>query len=121
MSLLVALAVAYAVTILINLLPAFAPPSWSVLAFFLIRYHLPLLLITVGGAAASTIGRLGLAVGTRRWGRRLLSERRRKSMQGLGRWLDAKPRWAVPIVVLLFALGPVPSNAVFIAAGLTGI
>ncbi len=117
----VALAAAYAVTVIINVVPAFMPPSWSVLAFFLIKYDLPLLLVTIGGAVASSVGRLGLALASRRWGSRLLSRQRRRKLRRLGVWLDEKPRWAIPLVVLLFALGPIPSNAVFIAAGLTGI
>jgi membrane protein YqaA with SNARE-associated domain len=116
---LVALLVAYAVTVLINIAPGFMPPTWAVLAVFLVRYDLPLLVVTLGGAVASTLGRLVLAVGSRRWGTRLLSQRRRRGLRQLGEWLDAKPRWAVPLVVALFALGPVPSNAVFIGAGLT--
>jgi membrane protein YqaA with SNARE-associated domain len=121
MSPLVALLVAYLVTVLINLIPAFMPPSWSVLAFFLIKFGLPLLLVTIGGAVASSIGRLGLTWMSRHWGRRFLSRQRRGRLRTLGHWLDAKPPWLIGLAVFLFAVGPIPSNAVFIAAGLTEI
>jgi membrane protein YqaA with SNARE-associated domain len=115
------LIVAFVVTGIINVVPAFMPPSWSVLAFFLIQYHLPLLVVTIGGAVASSVGRWLLALGARRWGPKFLSQRRRRGLRQLGTWIDQKPTWAIPVVVMLFALGPVPSNAVFLAAGLTGI
>jgi uncharacterized membrane protein YdjX (TVP38/TMEM64 family) len=35
--------------------------------------------------------------------------------------LEAKPRWIMTLAVALFSLGPVPTNDIFIAAGLTAI
>ncbi len=122
MSTITALALAYVISFIINLVPAFMPPTFTVLAFFLIQYHPPLLLLTIGGAAASTIGRLGLALLTQRFGRHLLSARHRKNLGQLGAWLEAKPHFILFLATLVFAgITPFPSNQLFIAAGLTGI
>ena len=45
-----------ALVFVINLLPAFGPPTWSVLVYARLRWHLdPVALVLVGaGAAAST-------------------------------------------------------------------
>src|SRR5918912_2441343 len=108
MSTLTALALAYLTAIVVNLLPAFMPPTFLVLAFFLIHYHLPLLPLTIGSAFAAGLGRLGLAVAIRNWGRNLLSRDRRSNLRRLGDWLEAKPRWVITLAVALFTLGPIP-------------
>jgi membrane protein DedA with SNARE-associated domain len=39
----------------------------------------------------------------------------------LGTWLEARARWAAPLAVLVYSFGPIPSNELFIVAGLTGM
>lgn len=56
------LALADAVVVLINMVPAFMPPTWAVLAFLGVRYPLLLLPLTVGGAFAAGLGRTVLAL-----------------------------------------------------------
>lgn len=88
---------------------------------FLIHGHLPLYPLTIGGAMAARFGRLGLALVTRNYGRRLLSSGRGANLRRLGEWLEAKPRWMMTLAAALFSLGPIPTNDIFIAAGLTAI
>lgn len=106
---------------LINLAPAFMPPTWSVLAFFLVAFDLPLLPLALGGAVAASLGRLALALASRRWGTALLPAGRRRSLRGLGAWLETRARWAPALAMLLYSFGPIPSNQLFVAAGLTGM
>jgi membrane protein YqaA with SNARE-associated domain len=117
----VLLAVALLAVFAINVVPAFMPPTWSVLAFFLIRYELPLLPLAVGGAVAASSGRLTLALLSRHFGRRVLSVERQASLDALGAWLGDRARWAAPVAVLIYSFGPIPSNQLFIAAGLTRV
>jgi hypothetical protein len=77
--LLEALLAAYAVVFVVNLVPAFMPPTWSILAYFLIRFDLPLLPLAVGGALAASSGRCVLALASNRYGRRVLSPGRREN------------------------------------------
>jgi membrane protein YqaA with SNARE-associated domain len=100
----------------INLLPAFGPPTWAVLVFFRLNSDLPAVPLVLLGALAAASGRLVLAAATRRFRSRFSAERREnleaaeevlvgsrgKALAGLG----------------LFALSPVPSAQLFIAAGL---
>jgi membrane protein YqaA with SNARE-associated domain len=115
------LLIAYAIAFVINVIPAFMPATWTVLAFFYVHYHLPLLLLTVGGAAFSTLGRLVLAWAMRRWGRKIVPAKHRAELDGLSTWLDNRPSWQVPLAVFVGSLGPIPSNQLFIAAGLTTV
>jgi membrane protein YqaA with SNARE-associated domain len=100
----------------INLLPAFGPPTWAVLVFFRLNSDLPAVPLVLLGALAAASGRLVLAATTRRFRSRFSAERREnleaaeevlvgsrgKALAGLG----------------LFALSPVSSAQLFIAAGL---
>jgi uncharacterized membrane protein YdjX (TVP38/TMEM64 family) len=107
---------AIAVVLAVNLLPAFGPPTWAVLVFFSLNYDLPAVPLVLCGALAAAAGRYLLASGTRRLRPRFSAERldhidrvqatafadRRQALAGLG----------------LFALSPVPSGQLFVAAGL---
>ena len=115
------LALALLAVFAVNLAPAFMPPTWSVLTFFLLRWDLPLVPLAVGGAAAASLGRLVLALASRRWGRGFLPAARRRSLAGLGARIDEKARWAPALAMLGYSFGPIPSNQLFVAAGLMGL
>ena len=109
---------AWLITFLINIVPFFMPPTWTVLAFFRIHDHLPIWLLTPGGAFCATAGRCLLALATRRIGIRILPVRERENVARLGAFI-ARKRWTY-LGVLLYAFGPIPSPHLFIAAGLVG-
>jgi membrane protein YqaA with SNARE-associated domain len=110
------LLLAVGVVFAVNLLPAFGPPTWSVLVFFSLNFDLPAVPLVLLGAAAAASGRFLLASGARRLRPRFSPERlahidrieavaranERRSVAGLG----------------LFALSPVPSGQLFAGAGL---
>lgn len=102
-----------------NVAPAFMPPTWAVLAFMHFALDLPALPLAIGGAFAAAGGRLALALLSRRYGTRALSPMRRERLARLGRYLDDRARWAAPVAMLIYSFGPIPSNQLFIAAGLT--
>jgi membrane protein YqaA with SNARE-associated domain len=110
--LLIALGVVFAV----NLLPAFGPPTWAVLVFFSLQFDLPGVALVLGGALAAASGRYLLASGTRRLRPRLSAAR----LQRLDRAQEAlgADRRRTAAGLGLFALSPVPSGQLFVAAGL---
>lgn len=112
---LLSLLFAWGIALVINLVPAFMPPTWSVLAIFHVLSRPPLLLLTAGGAAASALGRVGLALLSRRF-RDLLPESDRRNAEALSGFVNRHHRWREAIV-FGYCLGPFPSNAIFIAAG----
>jgi membrane protein YqaA with SNARE-associated domain len=109
------LLLAWGLVLVMNVVPAFMPPTWSVLAVLRIHDHLPLLPLTVGGAAASALGRVTLASLSRRAGGHL-PETDRKNATALASFIARHPRWE-DVIVFAYCLGPFPSNALFIAAG----
>lgn len=110
--LLIALGVVFAV----NLLPAFGPPTWAVLVFFSLQYDLPAVPLVLGGALAAAAGRYLLASGTRRLRPRLSAARLQRLDRAQAALAADRGRSAAGLG--LFALSPVPSGQLFVAAGL---
>lgn len=107
------------VVFLVNLLPAFGPPTWSVLVLFKINTDInPIALVLVGAAAAAS-GRFALA-SLAAWFRPKFSKERIRHLNALKDVMVRKK--GVGIAGLgLFALSPMPSNQLFIAAGIVGV
>jgi uncharacterized membrane protein YdjX (TVP38/TMEM64 family) len=101
----------------INLLPAFGPPTWSVIVLFMLNTDAPAPLLIGVGAAAAASGRWLLAHGTRLVGQRFLSERSRANLAAVRAALERKKRNGL-LALGLFALSPLPSAQLFEAAGL---
>ena len=53
--------VIFLVVFVLNVVPIFAPPTWSVLSFIAIRFNSNIIILAVVGAVAATLGRLVLA------------------------------------------------------------
>jgi uncharacterized membrane protein YdjX (TVP38/TMEM64 family) len=111
--------VVFAIVLGVNLMPAFGPPTWSILVLYRFQSDLnPVALVVVGAVAAAT-GRLALGYATRAI-RGKLSEKRRKSLDAMRDRLE-KHRRAGLLALFLFALSPLPSAQLFEAAGITGV
>ena len=61
----------FSIVVGINLLPAFGPPTWAVLVFTRLHWHLNPIALVVIGAVAASVGRYLLARGTRHFSGRL--------------------------------------------------
>jgi membrane protein YqaA with SNARE-associated domain len=110
---------ACAVVFAINLLPAFGPPTWSVLVVLTVNSDLSPPALVVGGALAAASGRFVLATVTRRF-RSRLNPQRRRSLTAASDFITADSRRAIA-GLSLFALSPVPSAQLFVAAGLLDV
>lgn len=106
---------------LFNLLPAFAPPTWTLLSYLAINYHVELAALVVVGALAATLGRLALARLSHLFLRgKFLSAKTIKNVDTIKVYLE-KHRTMTFLAFLFYAFSPFPSNNVFIAYGLTNL
>jgi membrane protein YqaA with SNARE-associated domain len=103
----------------VNLLPAFGPPTWAVLVFFRLNSDVSAVPLVLVGALAAAAGRLVLATVTRHF-RSRLSQHRRDNLAAAEHVLVGSRRKALAGLGL-FALSPVPSAQLFVAAGLMSV
>lgn len=103
----------------VNLIPAFGPPTWSIIALYVFNSNLSEAAIVVVGALAAAIGRYILAHTFRLLGG-YLPEKRRRGLQVARRALENRQRSTI-LALLFFALSPLPSAQLFEAAGLAGV
>ena len=100
----------------VNLLPAFGPPTWALLVFFRLNSDLPAVPLVLLGAVAAASGRLVLALTARHF-RSRFSAKRRENLEAAEQLLVGSRSKAIAGLGL-FALSPVPSAQLFVAAGL---
>ncbi len=104
----------------INIIPAFMPATWVILAFFYIKFHLlylPLLLI---GVIFATFGRVLLALISRYWLKKILPKKFYENYNYIGKYLKTHKSISIPII-LGYAFMPVSSNVLFIIAGISNL
>ena len=103
----------------VNLLPAFGPPTWVVLVFFRLHDHVnPVLLVAVGALAAAS-GRMILALASKRLGAHLSPSRRTRLAEA--RRVLLSRRGSAIAALALFAVSPLPSAQLFMAAGMLDV
>jgi uncharacterized membrane protein YdjX (TVP38/TMEM64 family) len=103
----------------INMMPAFGPPTWSIIAVYGISTDLPLPGLVLVGALAAATGRLLLAHAFRLLGSRV-PDKLRRNLTAARELFEHRPK-AGMLALSLFALSPVPSAQLFEAAGLAGV
>lgn len=107
------------VVFLINVLPAFAPPTWVVLVLFKLNWHLNPAALVILGAVAAAGGRFCLASATGHL-RGRLNPKRRESLETLKDYLTGH-RGRSALGLALFIVSPLPSAQLFEAAGLLAV
>jgi uncharacterized membrane protein YdjX (TVP38/TMEM64 family) len=112
----------FAAIFILNIIPAFAPPTWMVLSYVGFRYPLNnVVLLAFVGATAATLGRLTLAKLSRAIIRqKFLSQSTRDNIDAIREGLEHR-RTVTFGVFLFYAFSPLPSNYLFIAYGLTSL
>lgn len=103
-----------------NLMPAFGPPTWSLIVLTMLNTNGSAPVLIVLGAIAAATGRLLLALATRTLGDRFLSDRSRANLTTVREALEVRKRNGL-LALGLFALSPLPSAQLFEAAGLARV
>ncbi|MDP1712798.1 MAG: hypothetical protein Q8K86_10125 [Candidatus Nanopelagicaceae bacterium] len=101
---------------LANMLPAFAPPTWSLLVFFTLRHQMNPVALVLAGVASATMGRAVLAY-TFRAIRNWLPKGYVANMEAAGAQIEKNPRRVFGLLTLFF-ISPLSSAQLFEAAGI---
>ncbi|WP_084528996.1 hypothetical protein [Nocardia crassostreae] len=108
-----------AVVLLVNLMPAFGPPTALLLVLFRLNWHLDPVALVILGACTSGTGRYLLAAATGRI-RGHLGPRRKAGLQAAHDYLTGH-RGRSLAGLAVFLISPLPSAQLFEAAGLMGV
>jgi len=112
----------FLVVFLLNIIPAFAPPTWMVFSFLGFQFpeHMGWSYALVGAVAAtmgrSLLGKLSHTIVRNHW----LSEAAKKNVDSFKLELEKRPKLTFG-VFLFYAFTPLPSNFLFIAYGFTAM
>jgi hypothetical protein len=114
------MAVLFLLIFTLNLLPAFAPPTWMALSFVGLTYpDIPALNLAFLGATAAMLGRITLARLAYRLVRgNFLDDRQRRNLDAIKNKIEVHHTFTFGLF-LAYAFSPLPSNYLFIAYGLT--
>lgn len=102
--------------ILLNAVPAFAPPTWMALVFFLIHYNLNPIALVILGVLSATAGRAILAWYFRKFAH-LVPTKFSKNMEYAGQYFTDHSNRRFALLTIFF-LSPVSSAQLFEAAGM---
>lgn len=103
----------------LNLLPAFAPPTWSIVVLYGLNGQLPLWALVVTAAVAASLGRFTLA-----WGCCIFSSRLPQHLRDnleAARIALHRRSHNVILALGLFLLSPLPAAQLFMAVGLARV
>ena len=109
----------FAIVLGVNFLPAFGPPTWSVIVIYGLSTKMPLPALVAISATAAALGRFVLAHAFRLL-RNKVPEKMKRNLEAAGDAVEKRKRGAL-VAIGLFALSPLPSAQLFEAAGLTGV
>lgn len=101
--------------LLVNSLPAFTPPTWTLLVFFQINYELNPFALVLLGVVSATLGRGFLAWYVRKYSH-LAPKRFTKNMEYAGEYFQQGTGKKYTILGL-FLVSPISSAQLFVAAG----
>jgi len=111
----------FGVVFILNVMPAFAPPTWTVVSFIAIKFESNVIALAILAAVAATLGRLVLAkLSTIIVRQKFLREGTRNNIDEVRRRLESNTRLTAGLF-LFYAFSPLPSNHLFIAYGLTAL
>ena len=100
-------------TVIVNTIPAFMPPTWTLLAWAHLEEGVPVLPLALLGAAGATTGRFLLALASRFFGDRIIPQRWKANIRALVDTIRPHKLGISAVVVL-------PTNQLFIAVGMAG-
>jgi membrane protein YqaA with SNARE-associated domain len=110
----------FAAAFLVDLLPFFGPPAWTVMVFFQMKFNLNIWFVLIAGVLGSALGRYTLFLYIPYLSDRYIKVDKNEDLHFIGTKL-AEKGWKIQVFVLLYTLMPLPTTTLFSAAGIAKI
>jgi hypothetical protein len=111
---------AFGAALLVDTIPVFAPPAWTILAFIIIKWKPNPWGIIAAGALGSVIGRYILTLYMPHVSGKIFRSSENANIAFLGKKLGGR-FWHTNIFVTLYAISPLSTTALFTAAGMARV
>ena len=108
---------AFLIGVVVDSIPVFAPPAWSILAILVVKYKADPWGVLVFGVLGSTLGRFILSLYITKVSRKLLSGTENKNLAYVGKKFE-QGFWKTNLFVLAYTLTPLSTTSLFTAAGM---
>jgi hypothetical protein len=112
--------VAFGAALLVDTIPVFAPPAWTILAFIIVKWKPDPWGIIAAGATGSVIGRYILTLYMPHVSAKIFRPWENKNISFLGKKIGGR-FWHANIFVMLYAISPLSTTALFTAAGMAHV
>ena len=106
--------------LLVDIIPFFGPPAWTVILFLQVRYNLDIWPCLVVGVAGSALGRYIYSLYIPLISDRFLKPEKTEDLKFIGQKLQ-NSGWKSNLFVILYTALPIPSTPLFTAAGIAKI
>jgi membrane protein YqaA with SNARE-associated domain len=111
---------AFAAALLVDTVPVFAPPAWTILAFIIVKWNPNPWAVIGAGAIGSVIGRYILTLYMPRVSAKIFRRWENDNLSFLGKKLGGR-FWHANTFVMLYAISPLSTTALFTAAGMAQV
>jgi hypothetical protein len=111
---------AFAAALLVDTIPVFAPPAWTILAFIIVKWKPNAWGIIAAGALGSVIGRYILTLYMPHVSAKIFRASENANISFLGKKLGGH-FWHSNTFVMLYAISPLSTTALFTAAGMAHV
>jgi hypothetical protein len=111
---------AFVSALLVDTVPVFAPPAWTILAFIIVTWKPNPWGIIAAGAIGSVIGRYILTLYMPHVSARIFRRWENANLSFLGKKLGGR-FWHANTFVMLYAISPLSTTALFTAAGMAHV
>jgi len=112
--------VVFLAALAVDTIPVFAPPAWTLLIFFVIKFHLNPWVAVIIGVSGSTLGRYLLSLYIPKVSSRLINRREDQNLRYIGEKLGQRA-WIAAGFVFLYTLTPLSTTALFTAVGIARV
>jgi membrane protein YqaA with SNARE-associated domain len=109
--------VVFLVSMGVDLIPIAAPPAWTLMVFFLVKFDLNPWLVLVCGVAGSTLGRYFFSLYIPKVSNRFINKRKNEELEFVGKKLGGS-LWKTWVFVLIYTVTPLSTTALFTAAAM---
>jgi membrane protein YqaA with SNARE-associated domain len=106
--------------IIVNSLPAFAPPTWTLIVFFLNYFNLNIFAVVIISVIAATMGRLFLYSYIQTFSKFVFNKWEEKNLEYLGKKIGKNKKTNL-LFIFLYSITPLSTTALFVASSIARV